>query len=190
MNVKNAIESRRSYRALEKVEITQELIETLGTAASLAPSCFNYQPWRFVFVYEKKLLDQLFLSLSSSNQTWATNASMIVVVFAKKEDDCVIDRGDYNREYYLFDVGQAVSFLILQATELELVAHPIAGYNPKLVHETLAIPITYKVINLIIVGKKNSNLEKLSDKQRKIEFERPARLPLNKIVFHNHFMEN
>ncbi len=190
MDVKTAIETRRAYRSLKKIEITQDIIDTLGNAASLTPSCFNYQPWRFIFVYEERELKQLFTALTSSNQTWATKASMIIVAFAKKEDDCVIDRDGYNREYYLFDIGQAVSYLILQATELELVAHPIAGYNPNLVHEILSIPTNYKVITLIIVGKKNSNLELLSDKQRETEIERPARLPINKIVFHNRFVEN
>ena len=190
MDVKTAIETRRAYRSLEKVEISQEIIEILGNAASLAPSCFNYQPWRFIFVYEKKVLDQLVSALSSSNQTWATNASMIIVAFTKKEDDCVIDREGYNREYYLFDVGQAVSYITLQATELGLVAHPIAGYNPKLVHEILTIPTSYVVINLIIVGKKNPNIDHLSEKQKVTEVERPKRLSLNKIVFHNRFLKN
>lgn len=30
-------------------------------------------------------------------------------------------------EYYLFDAGMSVAFLILRATELGIVAHPIAG---------------------------------------------------------------
>jgi len=115
---------------------------------------------------------------------------MIIVAFAKKEEDCIIKGAEFEREYYLFDVGQAVGYLILQATELGLVAHPIAGYNPKKVHEHLSIPTDFTVINLIIVGKKDANIEHLSEKQRKSEFERPARLPMNKIVFHNRFTES
>ena len=190
MNVKSAIELRRAYRSLQKVEITQEIIKSLGKAASLAPSCFNYQPWRFAFVYDEKILEKLFPALSRGNQTWASKASMIIVAFAKKEDDCIIKGGDFEREYYLFDVGQAVAYLILQATELGLVAHPIAGYDPKLVHEIIAIPTTYTIINLIIIGKKDVSNEFLSEKQKKTELERPTRLPSNKIVYHNRFMEN
>jgi nitroreductase len=190
MNVKTAIDLRRAYRALQKVDISQDMIDILSKAASLAPSCFNYQPWRFVFVYEKEMLEKVFSSLSSGNQIWASKASMIIVAFAKKEDDCVIIQNDYEREYYLFDVGQAVAFLILQATELDLVAHPIAGYNPKQVHEILSIPSNYTIITLIIVGKKNENTQYLSEKQRKTELERPVRLSYNKTVFHNRFTEN
>lgn len=59
MNVKEAIEKRRAYRSLEPVTINEELIRDLAECASLTPSCFNYQPWRFVFVYEKSLLEEL-----------------------------------------------------------------------------------------------------------------------------------
>jgi peroxiredoxin len=41
------IASRRAYRALQSDHISREDIETLLTAAHLAPSCFNNQPWRF-----------------------------------------------------------------------------------------------------------------------------------------------
>lgn len=190
MDVKNAINERRAYRSLQNVEITSNIIESLGNAARLAPSCFNHQPWRFVFIYKKDILERMFQTLSTGNQSWATHASMIIVAFSKKEDDCISTGVDMEREYYLFDTGLATGFLMLQATELGLIAHPIAGYNPELIHEILSIPTTYNIINLLIVGKRNLNLEQLSEKQRTTELERPMRLPLNKIVFHNRFTEN
>ncbi|MCF8008335.1 MAG: nitroreductase family protein [Halanaerobiales bacterium] len=50
MDVKEAIEKRRAYRSLEPVKIDKMLIKELSEAASLAPSCFNNQPWKYVFV--------------------------------------------------------------------------------------------------------------------------------------------
>ncbi len=189
MDVKTAIETRRAYRSLQKTIITPELISTLAKAASLSPSCFNYQPWKFIFVHNEKKLDEMFTTLSSGNKTWATKASMIIVVFGKKEDDCIIYTENEERAYYLFDIGQSVAYLTLQATELGYVAHPIAGYNSKLVREVLSIPISYDVVTLIIIGKKNPSNENLSEKQLKTELERPTRVPLDKIVFHNEFVE-
>jgi nitroreductase len=189
MDVHHAIANRRAYRALQKFEINQNILNSLANAASLAPSCFNKQPWRFVFVYEEKTLNKMFTALSPSNKLWATRASLIIVVFSKKEDDCISKGGKIEREYYLFDVGMATAFMILQASELELVAHPIAGYNPNEVHEILSIPSSYNIINLLIVGKKDPDVSHLSEPQRKIELTRPVRKPLNKIVYHNRYME-
>lgn len=190
MDVHHAITNRRAYRALQKFEIHRDILNSLAKAASLAPSCFNKQPWRYVFVYEEKILQKMFTTLSSSNKSWATRASLIIVVFSKKEDDCVSKGGKIDREYYLFDVGMATAFMILQASELKLVAHPIAGYNPDGVHEILSIPISYNIINLLIVGKKDPDISLLSESQKQIELTRPVRKSLNKIVFYNRYMEN
>jgi nitroreductase len=54
MNVEEAIKKRRAYRSLEAIEVTEELIFRLAEVAQIAPSCFNKQPWNFVFVKEKE----------------------------------------------------------------------------------------------------------------------------------------
>ena len=190
MDVSNAIKSRRAYRALQKLEITEEMLKSLANAGSLAPSCFNNQPWRFIFVYEDSVLENVISALTVKNQIWAGKASMVIVVFSQKEDDCVLKEIGKEREYYLFDVGMATAFIILQATELGLVAHPIAGYDPEKIHEIFSIPSSYNIINLLIVGKKDPSNEILNEMQRKIELTRPERKPLNKIVFHNQYVEN
>ena len=135
MDVIEAIETRRAYRSLDPVVITEDLVRDLARNAQLAPSCFNNQPVRFVFVYKPEVLKEMHQALSSGN-SWAQAASMIVAVYSKAEDDCIIR----DREYHQFDVGQSVAFLILRATELGLVAHPIAGFSPKKTREILGIP--------------------------------------------------
>lgn len=177
------IRKRRAFRSLDHVEITDDLIDSLSMAAQLSPSCFNNQPWHFIFTYEKKQLTHLFQALSSGND-WAKQASMIIAVCAKEDDDCMI----YDRKYYLFDLGLSSAFLMLQATKLGLVAHPIAGYSPKKVRKILSIPDEYMVITLIIVGKHSNTISNsLSEKQIQAERERPDRKPLETFIHHNTF---
>lgn len=183
MDVKQAIEERRAFRSLEPVEITDELVEDLASAASLAPSCFNNQPWRFVFAYDPGVLKALHGTLSRGNE-WAQKASMIIAAFSKKDMDCDL----HGREYYLFGVGMATAFLVLRATELGLVAHPIAGYREDQVKEALGIPEDMTVITLIMVGKHSEEISPLlSDKQAEDERRRPPRKPLSEIAFRNRF---
>lgn len=178
MDVKQAIEERRAYRSLEPASITEQLIEDLAGSAQLAPSCFNYQPWRFTFVKRPETLKQLFTALSRNNR-WVEAASLIVAVYSKKDQDCVLP----GREYYLFDTGMATSFLMLRATELGLVAHPIAGYDDAKVKEILAIPEDMTVITLIIIGKHSDTMNPLmTEKQIKTEKTRPKRKPLEEIL--------
>jgi len=183
VTVEEIIKSRRSYRALEEVEITKELIMDLASSAQLSASCFNYQPWHFVFVYEKEKLTELFQVLSSNNQ-WAKKASMIIAVVSKKELDCVIGT---EREYYLFDTGMATALLILRGTELNLVVHPIAGFNQAKAKEILSIPEEMTLITLLIVGKKSQDLSSLNENQKLVESKRPPRKDLKEFVYFNSF---
>jgi len=184
MDVKEAIEKRRAYRSLEPIQITEEILTELGKAAQLSPSCFNNQPWRYVFVYEPDALRAMHEALSKGN-AWATRASMIIAVTSKKDADCVIKDRDF---YYAFDTGMATAHLILRATELGLVAHPIAGYSPSKTREILGIPDDVDVLALVIVGKKSETInELLSEDQAKKEKQRPERLGLEKIIHHNRF---
>ena len=181
MDVKVAIESRRAYRSLEPVQIDEKVVEELVHAVSLSPSCFNKQPWRMVFVTDPLVRAKLHETLNRGNE-WFTAASMIIAVFTSKEKDCVIGP----REYALFDTGMATAFLILRATELGLVAHPIAGFSPEAVKPLLNIPLEENLITLIGLGKKsNSASALLNEQQLKTELERPERLSRQDWAYRN-----
>jgi nitroreductase len=186
VDVKAAIEKRRAFRSLEHIDITDRLINDLARSAQLFCSCFNNQPWRYVFVYDREVLEQMHDALSSGNE-WAKAASMIIAVFSKPELDCLIK----DRKYYLFDTGMATAALILRATELGLVAHPIAGFSPKKTRQILNIPESMDVITLVIVGVHSDSISPvLSDKQIAAERKRPERLPLVQFVYMNRYKED
>lgn len=183
MDVKQAILARRAYRSLEHVEVTKDLIRDLAESAQLAPSCNNNQPWRYVFVYDPEMLKKLHAAFDKGNE-WMRASSMIIAVVSNRQYDCIVK----DRIYYNFDTGMSVGFLILRATELGLVAHPVAGYNEESVKEVLGIPKDMIVITLINVGKHSGTISSvLSDKQKLSERQRPERFPLGKFVYANSY---
>lgn len=186
MNVKETIEKRRAYRSLDLVDIKRSLIEDLAEVARITPSCANKQPWNFVFVHDKKVLHELFNTLSEGNK-WVEKASMIIGVFSEPEDDCMIGE----RLYYLFDTGMATAFLILRATELGLIAHPIAGFKEMIAKEILRIPKDKRLITLIIVGKHSESINPvLSDPMKLAEKQRPPRKPIDEFIHINRITED
>lgn len=186
MDVKDAINKRRAYRSLENIDITDDLIKDLAESAHIAPSCMNNQPWRFVFVKDKAVLNKIFETLPPTN-AWVKKASMIIAVASKKEDDCILGE----RLYYLFDTGMATAFIILRATELDLVAHPIAGFNEEKVKEILNIPNEMRLITLVNVGKHSSEINPvLSDNMKLGEKQRPPRKPLEQIRYLDKYENN
>ena len=183
MQVYEAIEKRRAYRSLAPLEITQALLQELAAAASLAPSCFNKQPWRYVAVHDPQVLARMHQALAKGNE-WAQDASMLIAVCSQRELDCVLGE----REYYLFDTGMATAFLLLRATELGLVAHPFAGFKPKMTAEILGIPPAMTVIALVAIGLRAQAISPLlSAGQVQDESRRPERLAPDRFFFPNHY---
>ena len=66
--LRDILDRRRATRSLAPVEITQAMIKDLAESARLMPSCFNKQPWRFIFVYDKEQLTRLHSALNKGNE--------------------------------------------------------------------------------------------------------------------------
>lgn len=179
MEVVEAMLARRAKRAISDRPVEDEKVKALVEAVRLAPSCFNNQPWRIVVCKGNEALAAAKEALSKGN-VWATRAPVIMVVAAKPPDDCQLsDR----RDYYLFSTGLGIGQLTLRATELGMIAHPIAGYDPLKTKAALGIPDEYVVITLVIIGYLGNDDSLLSDKQKEAEATRPERKPVGENFF-------
>ncbi len=167
MELQDAIYTRAAYRALDPVEITDDLIKEIAVKTSRSPSCANKQPWRFVFVKDPNVLTTLHESLSGGNY-WAKKASMIVAVFSHKDFGCNVAE----REYYLFGTGMATAHLMLLLAEKGLVAHGMAGYDEQKAKQALNIPEEMTLITLIAVGKHSEDYSMLGEKHQEAEKKR------------------
>jgi nitroreductase len=59
MELKQAIENRTSVRVYKKETVPLSDLKEMARMASLAPSVANAQPWRFIIVTSKKLLENM-----------------------------------------------------------------------------------------------------------------------------------
>jgi len=167
-NLVQEIDNRRAYRSLSVDPIPEDTIQRVLQAATLAPSCYNNQPWRFVAVRDPVTLEAIKAQLSEGN-VWAKTAPLIILACTKASLDCRLDEG---RDYAFFDLGLATMNLMLQADHEGFVAHPIAGFNPKKTKAACKVPSEYVIVSLIICGKRGEN-STLADWQ--IEREKGAR---------------
>jgi nitroreductase len=125
-----SLKSRISSRPIEP-----EKIDKILEAGRLAPSARNNQPWRFIVVQDKELIQELTRAFSESNQP-IREAPVILITCARAVDDVIRD----GREYYLFDVGLAVENMVLAATDLGLVTHLMTAFDEAQVKQILHIP--------------------------------------------------
>lgn len=151
----------------------------MAEAVRLSPSCNNNQPWNIIAVRDRERLDSLKACLPRGN-SWALSSPLIFAVCSQAADDCELsDR----REYHLFDCGLAVGELVLMATSMGIIAHPIAGYDPVRAKEALGIPSGHILITLVICGRPGTDDSMLSEKQLLQQRERPPRRPSEENFF-------
>ncbi len=147
------------------------------TAATLAPSCANKQPWRFVVTQSEDSLPRVRARLSEGNY-WAQRAPVIVLVITRDDLDC---RLEDDRNYALFDTGMSVMAMLTQAEAEGLYAHPMAGFDSAGLRGDFAIDDGYRLVTVIALGYPGS-IEVLNEKHQDAERSARSRKPLQEVV--------
>lgn len=148
-NVDNIFLERWSPRAFSSKPVEKEKLMTLFEAARWAPSCYNEQPWLFLYAAKEEDLKIFRNILVEQNQVWANKAPVLAVVFARKH---FTFNGKPNR-WAEFDSGSAWMSLAIQANKLGLYTHGMAGFNENLAYELLNVsPDEYKAVAALAIG--------------------------------------
>ncbi len=183
--IRPEILKRRAKRALAETAVADTVLERLAEAATLAPSCFNKQPWRLLFVTDSRARAAVRNALAGGNY-WAERAPVYVVVLTHPDFDCRLDE---DRDYALFDTGLAVGNLLLQATHEGLIAHPVAGFHAAKLKQELGIPRWYIAITVLVLGYPGSPAG-LTEEHRKLENAPRTRVPMESVVLFNRWETN
>lgn len=148
MDVEEAIRSYRSCAQFQPRPLPPEKLKAVLSAARLAPSQRNLQPWRFVVVQDderKRLLAQ-----ACSRGRIVAEAPAAIVAFAV-EEDIPITIGGYISAYPL-DVAVAIHSLQLAATAEGLGTNWMIDFNEEKVRNVLSVPEGVHPIAVIPVG--------------------------------------
>ena len=176
----DAIATRRARRALADTAVPADVRERIMTAATLAPSCMNKQPWRFLLLDDGAALERARPALTEGNY-WARRAPLLVLAITKPElDGQLSDR----RDYALFDLGLATSNLLAQATAEGLIAHPVAGFDPLALKAAFGIDASFIVVTVVVIGWPGDD-GGLNEKHRESEHGPRLRKPESEVIFAN-----
>jgi nitroreductase len=174
------LKRRWSPRAFSEQPVGPDMLLTLLEAARWAPSSSNEQPWRFVVATREEPADydRLLACLLEGNRKWAYRAPVLILSVARMDFE---EDGRPNRHAF-HDVGLATENLLLQATALGLVAHPMAGFDIEKARADLKIPSGYEPVAMIAVGYPGE-LSVLPDYLQQRELKPRERKPLTEIAF-------
>lgn len=170
---------RWSPRAFADRPVDTEDLKKIFEAARWAASSFNEQPWRFLVGHRGDgTYQKIFAALLEFNQSWAKNAPVLILSVAKK----TFTQNGKPNDYYLHDVGAATAYLSLQATELGLHTHSMAGFDKEKARQLFNIPEGYDVGAVTALGYLGDP-DMLTGHTREIETAPRTRKPLSEIVF-------
>lgn len=142
------IEKRKSIRSYKPQDVEEEKLNYILQAFRKAPSAKNLQPWKLIVVKDKKKISDL--SIACNNQTFISEAPVLIVACAK-EDEAYGVMGGYMNSYPV-DVALALEHLILAATEKGLGTCWIGAFKEKLVKDLLDVPDNVRVVAITPVG--------------------------------------
>ena len=130
--------------------LTQDQALSILEAGRWAPSANNLQPWRFAYISRDDKLHAAICErgLTGFNQAWAPDASALIAVAVQKQ---TADGKDLPKAMY--DAGLAASMMLVQAQELGLWTHHLAGIVRDEIKEILQLDDNLDLLVLIAVGK-------------------------------------
>lgn len=108
------IMTRTSVRSYSDKEVSSEQIDTLLRAAMAAPTAGNKQPWRFVVINERAILDSI--GNNFGTMTMAKQASIAVIMCG----DVTATFDGEGQGYWIQDVSAASENLLLAAHAMGL----------------------------------------------------------------------
>ena len=140
---------RWSPRAFSATPLTEVQLAALFEAARWSPSCYNDQPWLFVYAVTADDRARFAQALVAANQAWAAGAPLLIYVLCRRH---FAHNGEENR-HAAFDAGAAWMALALQARKLGLYAHAMAGFSRQKAAVILGVPTEeYEIMAAVAVG--------------------------------------
>jgi nitroreductase len=141
----------------------------------------NEQPWRFILTRKgEAAYEKLFSTLKPGNQLWAGEAPILVLTVVKT----VFSQTGNLNAYAWHDLGLAMGHFGLQATELGLNLHQMAGFDHGLAKELFKLPENYEPATVIALGYLGAP-DALPEKYQPSEHAPQTRKKIEEFVFEN-----
>ena len=179
--------------------MTEQEITKLLELAVLSPTSYNIQNWRFVTVTDQFLKDKL--SELSHGQKQVSEASLVIVLCAdlhswnknperywakipEEPRNALVEsltksyrgKSQVQRDEAMRSCGMAAQTIMLAARAMGYDTCPMKGFDYDAVGNLIKLPEDHVITMLIVVGKKAKDASP-----------RGGQIPLDELVFENHF---
>jgi nitroreductase len=143
---------RWSPRAFDPAyDVSDGDVELLLEAARWAPSAGNSQPWSFVAARRDEAAHaRITRHLARSSAAWAPSASLLMLNLAHR----FIEDSDLEySEFALYDLGQAVAHLTVQAGSMGLAARQFRAFDKEALEAEFGVTDGWELVSMTALGR-------------------------------------
>jgi hypothetical protein len=135
----------------ENHSLSPDDVLLLLEAARWAPSAGNSQPWSFVVGRRgDPIHERLVTRLAPSARRWAPSAALLVANLSHR----LVESTDWEfSEFSLYDLGQAVAHLSVQAQALDLNVRQFRAFDRDGVAADFDVPPHWEVTTMAAIGR-------------------------------------
>lgn len=170
MQTGEAIAQRWSARGYRSTEVDDAVLKEIFEAGRSAQSCFNEQPWRFLFAKKNAGAPRAALeALLAEGNAFAKEAWVLGVSYGKRT---FTQNGKPNR-HQGHDTGAASQLMALRAFDLGVNTRFMAGFSKEGAEKL--VPADFEAYAMFVIGFREEGL---------VRPER-SRSPLTQMVFEN-----
>jgi nitroreductase len=150
MEIHKILQKRFSPNHFLNKPIENKHLDLIFEAGRWAPSCFNEQPWRFLYAHnhQTEKFNAIVSCLAEKNQEWAKNAPLLIIAFAKKN----FAHNNKPNKWAWYDTGQSVAYMTIQAMEFNIYTHQMGGFSKEKIIQTFNISDIYEPTSVIAMG--------------------------------------
>ena len=200
MDVFEAIETRRAIKKFDSsYKMSPEDVSKLMEHVVLAPTSYNQQNWRFVYVTDQDVKEKI--SVAARGQAQPKDGSLVVVLCgdmtawktdalrywknhptAKQETVKAALERKYDgnpqnrRDEAIRSCGMAAQTIMLAARQMGLDSCPMVGFEYDELAKLINLPDEHLIVMMVVVGKRAEDAS-----------QRGGQLPLDQVAFENSF---
>jgi nitroreductase len=200
MDVFEAIETRRAIKKFDSShKMSPDDVSKLMQHVILAPTSYNQQNWRFVYVTDQSVKEKI--SVAARGQAQPKDGSLVVVLCGdmtawkteplrywknhptEKQETVkaslerkYADNPQNQRDEAVRSCGMAAQTIMLAARQMGLDSCPMVGFEYDELAKLINLPDEHLIVMMVVVGKRAEDAS-----------QRGGQLPLDQVAFENSF---
>jgi|AntRauTorcE11897_2_1112592.scaffolds.fasta_scaffold02058_4 nitroreductase len=158
MELENILNTRRSVRKFKDKKVSKEVVIDIIKAGVKAPTAGNLQPWRFIYTFDQKKINQAVDSTyrgnkrdSENNQNWIRKAPVLILACIDYSDT-VGKYGEHGKKAAVQDVSAALENMVLKTVDLGLATCWISGFREKELKSVFDVPSDVELLAFLPIG--------------------------------------